>query len=1014
MAAVGTLYVGLQAKVAQFGKDMDAAARKVRKVGFQLQDVGRGLTAGLTLPIVGIGAAAIKMSTDFNESMANVATLIPGNTERVNELKDAVQDAAIATGTSTTTMSEGLYQLISAFGDSAETADLLTLAATSAKAGLATVPDAINLLSATTKAYGDTSLEAQQKVSDLAFTTVKLGQTTFPELAASMGRVIPNAVTLGVAQEELFATFATLTGVTGNASEVSTQFSAVLKAMIKPTKEMGIAIEDLGMGNAEAIIQTLGFRGALEALVAQTDGSQESVAALFGRAEALNAVFSLLGPQSETFTEKLGAMGTAAGATGIAFKEQTEGVNAAGFAWEQVKVQVSVLAQRLGDALGPALLNIVENYIKPLIAYLGSWVDWFTTLDSSIQTFIIAVAGVAAALGPVLVAIGFMLTNLAALGPALASIGGMLIGPGSLGAAIATVITFLSGPAGIIVAVGAVVAAIGIWFSQTEQGSTILSSLWEIVKLLGEIFWNLATVIGTTVYNAIADFVNTVWQNVKPAFDFIYDIIANWVSVALEALIEHLQTARDNLETVGKWLGLVGDDADDMVKEQDKVTKAVEDTSKAITKPSTGFIPALEKTSFASSGMTQELRDAKEEVDKLAKKFELSRRPVILLKDKMLDYRDVLKNEIKKYTEEAKDSTDKLKKSLESLGDPAVLTGIKAAANEDPWLNLNSVIGATSVQLIGPDGKGGVAGDFGKTGEAVKTLGATMSEQVSTVATNFAQSIGDIIFDWGGAWDTLKSIAEAGAKAIISSLIETLVTPFINKITGALSGALGSIFGGSGGVAGTVGGVAGGGGGLGGIFQGGAGAAGGILGSLGSIGSIAAGIGAIAGFFSDEGEDRDEIERNTRYTSIALIGPLGVIDRLIQIIDQNWLFHDALTGDGSVLDHLGNIRWFLLPDIKKILMGGNELVTEAAGTPGGATSIQKLIDFEEMSQGARTFRDVMVGGIMDMINAAERFRYESQRMSSRDYVQNVVIPEINRAVVTRQRTLNTGGRTTSR
>ena len=37
--------------------------------------------------------------------------------------------------------------------------------------------------------YGDTSAAAVAKASDLALLTVRLGQTTFPELAASIGRV---------------------------------------------------------------------------------------------------------------------------------------------------------------------------------------------------------------------------------------------------------------------------------------------------------------------------------------------------------------------------------------------------------------------------------------------------------------------------------------------------------------------------------------------------------------------------------------------------------------------------------------------------------------------------------------------------------------------------------------------------------------------------------------------------------------------------------------------------------
>ena len=57
--------------------------------------------------------------------------------------------------------------------------------------------------------------------------------------------VVPLASALGVSQEELAAQFATLTGVTGSASEVSTQLRATYQAILKPTADMGAAISSV-------------------------------------------------------------------------------------------------------------------------------------------------------------------------------------------------------------------------------------------------------------------------------------------------------------------------------------------------------------------------------------------------------------------------------------------------------------------------------------------------------------------------------------------------------------------------------------------------------------------------------------------------------------------------------------------------------------------------------------------------------------------------------------------------
>ena len=218
----------------------------VMRFAGKMQNVGRKMSFMITAPLVGMGIGVFKASMDFNKAMANIATLIPGNIERVKSLKSTVQNLAIQFGKSTDDIAGGLYQVISAFGDTADTEEILKINTEAAAAGMATVTDAINLTSAVTKAYGDTSAEAVQHSADLAFQTVKLGQTTFPELASEIQNVTPLASTLGLKVEELFGLFATLTGVTGDTNKVSTQLASIMRAFIRPTENMKLAIKKLG------------------------------------------------------------------------------------------------------------------------------------------------------------------------------------------------------------------------------------------------------------------------------------------------------------------------------------------------------------------------------------------------------------------------------------------------------------------------------------------------------------------------------------------------------------------------------------------------------------------------------------------------------------------------------------------------------------------------------------------------------------------------------------------------
>lgn len=395
--------MAIKTMLVKIGADVSDLTAKFNQIGKQVDDNKRKIQSSLnkvSLAVGGVGIAAIKMATDFNTSMSNIATLIPEKgVKRVNELKGSIQDLAIDTGKATGDIADGAYQVISAFGDTADTVKILETNVRAAAAGMASTTDAINLTSAVTKGYGDVTAEAIKKASDLAFTTVKLGQTTFPELANSIGGVVPVAKKLNVSQEELFGTFATFTGVTGDASKVATQFEGVLGALIKPTEEMELTMNRLGYASGEAMIKELGLQGTLEALIGTTDGSSISIGKLITRKEGLTLAMAMTGAQSDVLKDKIGAMKESAGAAETAFDTMTTGVGEAGFKFAQAKQQIAVLMQTLGDKLAPVVANLAER-MKPLILFLVKLIEGFSKLPKPIQTVILALGGLAAGAAP--------------------------------------------------------------------------------------------------------------------------------------------------------------------------------------------------------------------------------------------------------------------------------------------------------------------------------------------------------------------------------------------------------------------------------------------------------------------------------------------------------------------------------------------------------------------------------------------------------------------------------------
>lgn len=386
----------------------EGAGKRLAGVSSKATSIGKGLTMGITAPLIGAGVAAVTFSNKLNAGMANVASLIPGSTDRVNELKGTVQELAIATGSSTDDMADGLYNVISALGDTADTEKILEINARAAAAGLATTTDAINLTSAVTKGYGDTSAEATQKAADLAFTAVKLGQTTFPELAASIGKVVPLSAELGVSQEELFGIMGTATGVVGNAAEVSTQLRGVFQGLMSPTKSMSALYEKLGIKSGKAMIGQFGLQGSLEVVTKAAQDSGVPLADFLSSIEGQTIALSMAGPQAENLTQKTKEMAKAAGASDEAFKEQTEGINAAGFQWKQLQTEMTVVAQQVGDELVPVFAEIIGAVKDDMVPAIKEWITWFKELSPAGKEIAMWVAGLVIALPPMIALFGLM------------------------------------------------------------------------------------------------------------------------------------------------------------------------------------------------------------------------------------------------------------------------------------------------------------------------------------------------------------------------------------------------------------------------------------------------------------------------------------------------------------------------------------------------------------------------------------------------------------------------------
>ncbi len=535
----------------------DEANKSISKTDEKAEGLGKRLIGGIGTDVkwggalaaaagsaaIGLGTVATKAAMDFEAQMSNVATLLDGDVnKRIEELGDTVKKLSLDTGTSTDLLTDGLYQVISAFGDTADSMGILETASKGAKAGNATVTDSVNLLAAVTKGYGDTSAEAAQKASDLAFLTVKLGQTSFPELASSMGKVIPLASTMKVSQEELFGAMATLTGVTGNTAEVSTQLRATIQGMLQPTTAMSGKIKELGYENGQAMIESLGLQGTLDKLKESVGGNEIAFSELFGSVEAKNAVLALTGAQAENFTEKTNAMKEAVGATDEAFKRQTDNVKS-NFA--KLKNTFDVMMISLGERFLPVLNNILKwvDSKMPIIQ---------TILESVFDAIGVAVEGISFVISSVF---NGMNTDFSGLFNTIKSLW-ETYGVPTFEAFSSVFQTVYDNAQPIIEGIQILFETLMSYMSTYWEsfGKPVWEFFVEAIQKVAEVF-NYVWPIVVDIFSGLCDTLNNLWESIlKPIFEAIGWILENVLlpifKFVFEDIANRVKIAFDNISTL--------------------------------------------------------------------------------------------------------------------------------------------------------------------------------------------------------------------------------------------------------------------------------------------------------------------------------------------------------------------------------------------------------------------------------------------------------------------------------
>lgn len=321
-------------------------------------------------------------SRAFGAAMRVANTMAGKNAEGFAKLKNQVAELAKNVPVARDELANGLYQVVSNSVPENNWLNFLNKSAKASVGGVADLGEVVKVTSTVIKNYG-LAWDAAESVQDKIQLTAKNGVTSFEQLAQALPRVTANASTLGVSVDELLASFATLTGVSGNTNEVATQMAAIFTALVKPSSEATEMAEKMGIEfNAASIKAAGGLRNFLTQLdasvkeYATANGvlEQEVYAKLFGSAESLRALTPLTNQLAEKFSENVDAMANSAGTINAAYNEMSS--------------TGSATTQMLKNQLG-AITDVVAGFVgsaMPFVSFIANTGVMVMSITSLVKT----------------------------------------------------------------------------------------------------------------------------------------------------------------------------------------------------------------------------------------------------------------------------------------------------------------------------------------------------------------------------------------------------------------------------------------------------------------------------------------------------------------------------------------------------------------------------------------------------------------------------------------------------
>lgn len=431
------------------------------QIGSALTGMGKVLSTAVTLPLLGIAATSIKVGNEFQAQMSRVQAIAGATGGELDKMKAQAIELGAKTAFSAKEAAQGMENLASAGFQVNEIMDampgVLDLAAVSG----GDVAASSEAMASSLRAFG---LEAGQAghVADVFARAAADTNAETVDMAEAMKYVAPVAHSMGLSLEETAASIGIMADAGIKGSQAGTTLRGALSRIAKPTKAMVKSMDQLGVSFYDANGKMIPLREQIAQLKTATAGlTQEErnrhLVTLYGQ-NSLSGMLALL----DAGPEKLDKMTNAL-------------INSDGAAREMAETMQDNLAskiEQMGGAFESAAIviqQILEPALTKVVGGITKLIEAFLNMSPVGQKMVVIFAGMVAALGPLLLIAGTVITTMVKLRIAM-----QFLGPAFMGT--------MGTIALVVAAFYALVAVFMIAYTKSERFRNLIDSLAPAIK----------------------------------------------------------------------------------------------------------------------------------------------------------------------------------------------------------------------------------------------------------------------------------------------------------------------------------------------------------------------------------------------------------------------------------------------------------------------------------------------------------------------------------------------------